>query len=528
MGLQEPIMSTMAVDKSGAKELAFSKDAALAVGQKRTLVFKKSYIGATAKSYSVEWKSQKPEVATVKGGVVKALKKGKTKISAVCTYTHYENQWVEVEPEPEPNPEPEPVPEPNPEPDSGTGMEPDSEPATEMDSSENAYGSNDYYNDNDYDYNYNNNNNSNTYYDDTYYDDTYYEDDYKEDNDLYEDEPVENEPQYEWKKVLVTDKKIITRTLYVTEPSLKQYQFDLNCHNVQKWGSYYLVDCVAKVKGTSSISKITWKSSKGLKVSRMGNTLYINTKSLGRHTITFTVDGKELKPCVVNARDIYFVRNVNTVGDENSKVWLSDYSMVDLYRGESTVLTTKGFPAGTKIEWSSSNPNVASVNSSGTVTARTSGYARITAAAGGIKISYKVGVASRTAIMAVRYATKNYFSTYSQEKRMQSGYFDCSSYVWRNYKAAGFDIGNAGSYAPTAAGMAEWCKANRYMVYKGTVNVNRLLPGDLIFWTGEQNGRYMGIYHVDLYTGNSTAITVARTKMFWDTLDSVMIARPCR
>ena len=34
---------------------------------------------------------------------------------------------------------------------------------------------------------------------------------------------------------------------------------------------------------------------------------------------------------------------------------------------------------------------------------------------------------------------------YSQEKRMQEGYYDCSSFVWRSYNAAGLKIGNVNS-----------------------------------------------------------------------------------
>ena len=202
--------------------------------------------------------------------------------------------------------------------------------------------------------------------------------------------------------------------------------------------------------------------------------------------------------------------------------------MVELYSGESTTLTVKGIAKGMKIKWSSSKPNVAKVNAKGVVTAKTKGYTIITASMNGIKITYKVAVSSKRAVTAIRYALKNYNSTYSQDKRMQDGFYDCSSYVWRSYKAAGVDVGNTRTYAPTAAGMAEWCNTKHYIIYEGTVKVSKLLPGDLIFWTGEQNGRYKGIYHVDLYTGNQTAITVARTKQFWDTLEGVMIARPCK
>lgn len=33
-----------------------------------------------------------------------------------------------------------------------------------------------------------------------------------------------------------------------------------------------------------------------------------------------------------------------------------------------------------------------------------------------------------------------------------------------------------------------------------------LKPGDLVFYGGDANGRYMGIYHVAIYVGNGMAV----------------------
>ena len=139
-----------------------------------------------------------------------------------------------------------------------------------------------------------------------------------------------------------------------------------------------------------------------------------------------------------------------------------------------------------------------------------------------------MGVSYTKAIKALRYAVKHYNSTYSQPKRMETGYYDCSSYVWRAYKSVGIDVGNAKNYAPTAASLAQWCQKNGYVYYKGAVNTKKLLPGDLIFWTGEDNGRYQGIYHVDMYQGNNLSVTVARQKYFGGYDTNVIIARPCK
>ena len=274
----ESVMCAMAVEKES--EWTFRKDTALAVGQKRKLIFSEAYIDEDVEAYSVEWESGNPEVASVKGDVVKALKRGKTKISAVCTYTYYEEQWVEVTPDPEPTPEPTPGLE--------LTLEPTPDPELTPESSEGDNGVEEETGD---DYN-------------------------------SEDEPTITQPevpQYVLQEVLVEKTKTITKTLYVTDPSLKKSSFEVNCHSLQKWDGYYETNCVAVLKGLSDISKISYEKSKGLRVSRYGNLFYLKPKKAGTYTITFTVDGKKLKPCVLKAYDIYFMRNPKTACDENSK-----------------------------------------------------------------------------------------------------------------------------------------------------------------------------------------------------------------
>ena len=46
---------------------------------------------------------------------------------------------------------------------------------------------------------------------------------------------------------------------------------------------------------------------------------------------------------------------------------------------------------------------------------------------------------------------------------------------------------------------------------KGVSN-SELLPGDLIFYGGKNNGRYLGIYHVAIYAGNGMSVEAANTR----------------
>lgn len=256
--------------------------------------------------------------------------------------------------------------------------------------------------------------------------------------------------------------------------------------------------------------------------------IYVYPRTTGSYTVTVNVDGTDLT-CEVVVCELYFKRNAKTATEGDSTEWTEGSSMLALYKGESTTLVLKGVPSGGKVKWSSSNKSVASVSQSGKVTARGLGAATVTAKYEDFTLTYEVGVSYKDAVSALRYCFKHYGSTYSQKNRMEEGSYDCSSFVWRAYHSVSRNLGNNKNWAPTAADLAKWCTDNNYMVYSGTVSVANLLPGDLIFECDPSgaNGRYEGIYHVDMYQGNQTSITVERQKTYWGTLNNVMIARPC-
>ena len=76
--------------------------------------------------------------------------------------------------------------------------------------------------------------------------------------------------------------------------------------------------------------------------------------------------------------------------------------------------------------------------------------------------------------------------------------FDCSSLAYRAYRDAGIDISNGGIYSA-----AEIC---REAAESGYVAYGDLKPGDLIFYGGSDNGRYMGVYHVAIYVGDGKMV----------------------
>lgn len=60
------------------------------------------------------------------------------------------------------------------------------------------------------------------------------------------------------------------------------------------------------------------------------------------------------------------------------------------------------------------------------------------------------------------------------------------------------DISNNGAYSA-----AEECHA---MMNAGKTITGDMKPGDLIFYGGKDNGRYMGIYHVAIYVGRVNGV----------------------
>lgn len=134
------------------------------------------------------------------------------------------------------------------------------------------------------------------------------------------------------------------------------------------------------LRGTTQ--KVTWKSSNTSvvsvsdngKISSMTSKATIKGKKKGTAVITASVSGKKYK-CKVTVKAL-------PVSISNSYLCLE--------KGSSKALTLKN--AVGKVNWSSSNPSVASVSSKGMVKAKKSGKAAITAKNAGKKYSCNVQV----------------------------------------------------------------------------------------------------------------------------------------
>lgn len=213
-------------------------------------------------------------------------------------------------------------------------------------------------------------------------------------------------------------------------------------------------------------------------------TLIISSYSSGSTTLTITINGNSFTITV--------------------KIW--DISINKgtalLAKKGSATLKLKGYPK--KTSWTSTDKKIVSVSASGKITGKKTGNAVVYTTINGTRIGCAVSVVSKKLKKTVNAAKNIAKGKYSQPKRMQKGFYDCSSLVWRAYTKSNQYFGNK-TYAPVAADIAKWCISHKKRIKGGLSNKNitkmKLRPGDLFFRTGSNNNRYKGIYHVEMFVG---------------------------
>ena len=220
------------------------------------------------------------------------------------------------------------------------------------------------------------------------------------------------------------------------------------------------------------------------------------TLNQNKLTFAFTRGGSSTVLLSLNGRE-FKVR---------AKCYLIRFSSKSLtvYPKQKKTLRVKGVQEGTRVTFSSSNRKVASVTQKGVVRAKKPGNAVIYARVKGVKIGLVVSVTTKKKVRAIRRATRIARSSeYSQPLRMMKGYYDCSSLVYRAYKPEGYTFGSR-YWAPCAADEAYYlaCRGRiKYHQSNRNLQKMRYRAGDLMFVTGENNGRYLGIFHVEMFRG---------------------------
>lgn len=215
------------------------------------------------------------------------------------------------------------------------------------------------------------------------------------------------------------------------------------------------------------------------------NTITLTPSAKGSTTVTITICGKSYKVKI------------------NSIVVSIQKNSLLMAKGKAQKLKINGVSSGVK--WSSSNKNIATVSSKGIIKGRKTGNVVIKAKIGNVSLGCAVSVVTDKRLKVINRAKQIAKTcTYSQPKRMQSNYYDCSSLVWKAYSKYEQNFGSRG-YAPVAADLARWCVNRKKVIKEGISYSNtqkmKYNPGDLYFITGSSNGRYLGISHVEMISG---------------------------
>lgn len=297
-----------------------------------------------------------------------------------------------------------------------------------------------------------------------------------------------------------TAKKYVTQ-LRVSQPKLKSKYTVVSIGKSQK----------VPLGGLTSFSDVSWKlKKKSLASISPDGTVSAGYKT-GKTTLTIKADGKTFKHTVVVTNPQLKTTFIALAPKGTSKIKLS------------------GISSHSKVTYRSRKSSIATVSKSGVITAHKCGTANISIMADGNRFTFEVDVAPQRAIDACKtgYGIM-YSSSYSQARRMSTGYYDCSSLVFRSYGCDTGLLGGISSWAPTAAAMASYMeRTGKVISYRG-VNVSKLRPGDLLFFRAPySNGRYKNIYHVSMYYGGGYRLEKP-LRPYYPESNLVMVARPVK
>lgn len=305
------------------------------------------------------------------------------------------------------------------------------------------------------------------------------------------------------------NKDTITLTIpvYVTTPSVTNKTVILASGCVKK----------PSVSGTVAQSKITWDPAKqGAAYFTDQGEIFANYK--GTKKLTLNIDGLNFTITVRVSNPTY-----------------ADFSIV-MYKGMGKTLKLKGLVTGSKVSFSSGNKKKITITSKGKMKAKKVGHTNITVKADGRTFKIWVEISSKRGYQASKkaIAISKTKTTYSQARRMSKRYYDCSSLVSRVYRNYGVYFGSRSGWSPVAADIGKWCARNHKVIAKKAVSYKKLLPGDLIFFSGWRNGRYKNITHIEIYTGGAKDVSASSrygkvVHYGYGTGDSVvLVARPTK
>lgn len=312
----------------------------------------------------------------------------------------------------------------------------------------------------------------------------------------------------------VTDKngnvKEYSSTVYVSNPVINTKNITILGSNAGGNRQQYI-----SFSGLSKYSEITWTlpdtSNINTTVYRNKIALLGNTPESG--TIKAQVDGKTYNVTYTVYNPVFNKLPSYIIKDKTTKISIG---------GIGTVCPV----------YSSRMKSIATVAADGTITGKKPGVAYVDVKIGNYSFCYRVEVAAKgmkKIINRASYIVNNW--KYSQKKRMKKKYYDCSSLVWKGYKAYKNYQKKLGSKtrALSAGELFDYLNSKNKIVYYGYLGCDYLKPGDLIFY-GDYDyavqystpGRTLDIYHVAMYAGNARVVEKGGQSISYNNLSHVV------
>lgn len=207
-----------------------------------------------------------------------------------------------------------------------------------------------------------------------------------------------------------------------------------------------------------------------------------------KQKVTITIDGKKMS-FTIQFSNPQFKKEVLVVK-----------------KGKTLTLPVKGTKSASVITYSVSDEDIAKVTKQGKLKGNETGTTWVNIDVDG-KTFYALLVVQKGKLYkVVKYAADQIgVAKYSQEKRMEKGYYDCSSLVWRSYQAAGVNIGNTTwAFNSDAFGNYYYKKGKHYVGTRLKGN-KKLKCGDIILRGKYVNGK-ADTNHAELYIGDGYVI----------------------
>ncbi|MBO4864686.1 MAG: C40 family peptidase [Eubacterium sp.] len=301
----------------------------------------------------------------------------------------------------------------------------------------------------------------------------------------------------------VADGKETTETmqLTVTDPS-----FTKTKDAIAEYGSVNIKQLLSGICEQSEVTDLT--SSKPENIQIVADTLN-GLKKKSSVKITCTVDGRPLTTTFVVTRSKP-KGAIKVVPDSSQPYYYYSCRPVIMKKGKKETFKATGTCSVSHMTFNMADTSIATVSSAGVVNGKKNGSTHFIATIDYRDYYITTVVAKSKAVKVLKKAYTALGKNYSQPKRMQKDYYDCSSLVYRSYSPYGITFGTYG-WAPTAAMEADYMYKHGKMKYHKGVSYKKLKPGDIIFIGDCKKGYYPGIHHVAIYVGDDTIIHAAGT-----------------